>query len=398
MRVSIGRVRWLLLSLIAVAAVGSVWFYNFYFSSTDSAIRHAEAFLFRRMTSSQLADQGMYRFFYVTNRNATPQAEHIGDRFGNERETDLKFGSFDADIQPSLGLGMLINPTEWLQNEEIQLQNVHSLEHPEFTEQLKQQVAQSPYRGLLVVIHGFREAHESALRKTAFLGHVLDINAPLLLFDWPGDQGSSLGGYRRAHEVASESGAELAEALQMLVREVQPERLWVVANSMGGQVVVEALGALYQQGEFAEGQRAIEHVILTAPDVSRDAFDNQFRDKILALTEHLTVYVSSNDRALLVSRLINREARGGESTLSPDQFEEASRISALMQPGDRVIDLVDVTPVNRTRNFHNFSLETPEYFDDLFLRLSNESLPRSRLLYQIETPEGRAYSVLTRGR
>jgi hypothetical protein len=69
-----------------------------------------------------------------------------------------------------------------------------------------------------------------------------------------------------------------------------------------------------------------------------------------------------------------------------------------MQPGDRVIDLVDVTPVNRTRNFHNFSLETPEYFDDLFLRLSNESLPRSRLLYQIETPEGRAYSVLTRGR
>jgi hypothetical protein len=54
--------------------------------------------------------------------------------------------------------------------------------------------------------------------------------------------------------------------------------------------------------------------------------------------------------------------------------------------------------VNRTRNFHNFSLETPEYFDDLFLRLSNKTNPRSRLLYQIETPDGRVYSVLTRGR
>ena len=393
-----GRARWLLLSLIALAALGAAWFYNFYVSSTDSAIRHAEASHFRRMTSAQLAEQGAYRFFYATNREAAPTAEGIGDRYGNAREPALKFGSFDADIQPSLGLGMLINPTEWLQNEEIQLQNVQSLARPDFSEQLRQQVSQSPYRGLLVVLHGFREAHESALRKTAFLGHVLDINAPVLLFDLPGDQGSSLRGYRTAHETASASGAELAQTLQLLVDEVQPERLWVVANSMGAQVVVDALGKLYQQGGFANGKRAIEHVILTAPDVSRDAFDEKFRDKILALSEHLTVYVSSNDRALLVSRLVNRGARGGESTLSPDQFEEASRISELMQPGDRVVDLVDVTPVNRTRNFHNFSLETPEYFDDLFLRLSNESLPRSRLLYQVETPEGRVYSVLTRGR
>jgi hypothetical protein len=101
---------------------------------------------------------------------------------------------------------------------------------------------------------------------------------------------------------------------------------------------------------------------------------------------------------LLLSRLVNREARSGESTLSPDQFEEASRVAELMQPGDSVVSLVDVTPVNRTRNFHNFSLETPEYFDDLFLRLSNKTNPRSRLLYQIETPDGRVYSVLTRGR
>jgi hypothetical protein len=41
----------------------------------------------------------------------------------------------------------------------------------------------------------------------------------------------------------------------------------------------------------------------------------------------------------------------------------------------RRINVVDVTPVNRTRNFHNFSLETPEFFDDLFLRLTN---PRCR--------------------
>jgi hypothetical protein len=59
---------------------------------------------------------------------------------------------------------------------------------------------------------------------------------------------------------------------------------------------------------------------------------------------------------------------------------------------------VDVTPVNRTRNFHNFSLETPEFFDDLFLRFTGSDLPKSRELYYLETPNGVRYFVLTRGR
>jgi esterase/lipase superfamily enzyme len=393
-----GRSRWILLALLAAVLAAGFWFYRFYFSSTDSAIRHAEAFLFRRMSVAQLAEQGGYRFFYTTNREAGNPDGAIDERFGTGREEQLKYGFFDAEIQPSLGLGMLINPTEWFQNEEIQLREVNTSNREEFVRQLRGKVAESPYRGLLIVVHGFREAYESALRKTAFLGHVLDINAPVLLFDWPGNQGSSLRGYRTAREVAKASGAELAETLELVIDEVQPERLWIVANSMGGQVVVNAFGKLYEQVDFADNETEIEHVILTAPDISQEEFDGRFRDEIQALSKHLTVYVSSNDRALLVSRLVNRERRRGESTLDPDQFEEANRIAELIQPGDRVISLVDVTPVNRTRNFHNFSLETPEYFDDLFLRLSNRTPPRSRLLYQIKTPDGRVYSVLTRGR
>jgi hypothetical protein len=91
----------------------------------------------------------------------------------------------------------------------------------------------------------------------------------------------------------------------------------------------------------------------------------------------------------------------GESTLdpaNPDQSEEAARAFELVEPDSDRVSLVDVTPVNRTRNFHNFSLETPEFFDDLFLRLVNSETPRSRRIYRIRTPDGRAYWVLTRGR
>ena len=60
--------------------------------------------------------------------------------------------------------------------------------------------------------------------------------------------------------------------------------------------------------------------------------------------------------------------------------------------------MVDVSPVNRTRNFHNCSLETPEFFDDLFLRFIGTEPPVSRELYPLDSPDGARYHVLTRGR
>jgi len=391
-------VLWVLAGLVVVAAAAGMWIYAAVFLPTDIALRHAEAFLFRRMAIAELAEEATYRFFFATNRRQTAGAGPIERRFGAERQETLTFGSFDTKIEPSLGIGMLINPTEWFQNEEISLERIGALQQQGFVETLSRLVAASPRRSLMVVVHGFREAFPSALRKTAFVGHVLDINTPVLVFDWPGDQGSSLQGYRRAREVAKASSADFAEFLALLLRQVRPERLWVIANSMGAQVVADALPDLYADGAVAETETLIEDIILTAPDIDHDAFDPDFKAQIAAMVRNLTVYVSSNDRALIMSRLVNRTARRGESTLTPDQIEEAVLITEMIDPDDELIALVDVTPVNRTRNFHNFSLETPEFFDDLFLRLTNRVTPHTRRLYKVQAPNGARYWVLTRGR
>ncbi len=381
------RRRWFWLIGIAVVGLGA-WFYLAYFAVPGAALERAEAFLFRRMTVAQLEEQGTYRFFFVTNRAVGEPDGALADRFGREREPDLKYGTFDARIEQSLGLGMLINPTQWFQDEEIRIEQARHLERAAFVTELRKQVRASPRGSLLVVVHGFRERFPSALRKTAFVGHVLDINSPVLLFDWPGNQGSSPQGYLRARRVAEASGAELAETLRLIIDEIDPERLWLFANSMGAQVVADAFGILYRDPGLADAQKEFEDVVLTAPDVDHDTFDERFKREIKALTDELTVYVSSNDRALVLSRILNRSPRRGESTLSPDQLEEAVRMAELIEPGDDDIALVDVTPVNRTRNFHSFSLETPEFFDDLFLRLANPEMPESRLLYQLKTEDG----------
>ncbi len=370
-------------------------------TTTERALERAEALRFSRMLVARNSeDNQTYRFFFSTNRQSNDH-DTLLDSFANQISEELTFGYFDTSVEPSLGIGMLINPTDWFQNEEIKLKRVKTLDQQSFVHELRKQVEASPHKGLLLVINGFRERFPSALRKTAFVSHILDIDAPVLVFDWPGDQGSSPAGYRRAQSVARESGVQLSRLVMTLTEEVQPERTWLLANSMGGEVVVSAFTNLYQDETFRDSQAEFEDVVLTAPDVSHQQFGAQFADEISALTKNLSVYVSSNDRALLMSRLINRESRLGESTLnpnSPDLLSAAQRTMELVHPDNEQVSLIDVTPINRTRNFHNFSLETPEFFDDLYLRLINPETPKSRIQHRLTTPAGKHYWILVPSR
>ena len=386
--------------LLALLALVCLALYT-YFIGTRTLLEHAENFSFHRMTAAKLPGQDGFRFFYTTNRVPDDLSGAIDKRFSSEREALLKFGFFDTRVEPTLGLGLVIDSSAWFLNEEINVLDVQALQQKDFVTQLREQVEASPGRSLLVVVHGFREAYPSALRKTAFLAHVLDIDTPVLVFDWPGNQGSSLRGYRRARGVATASGAELATMLELIIGEVAPERLWLMANSMGAQVVVNAFHQLYRDTDFVDAETEIENVVLTAADVDRSEFNEQLKREIKVLADNITLYVTSNDRALLASRIINRGRRVGESTLNPgnpDQAEQAASFSELLEPGNEQLVLVDVTPVNRTRNFHNFSLETPEFFDDLFLRFTATTLPQTRELYSVQTSDNTRYFVLTRGR
>jgi len=376
-----------------------------YFVSTNAILTQAENFQFRRMKVAQLPDQKSYRFFFISNRGGDTSDNAawtalLDERFTSAHGGALRFGAFDTEIEPALGLGRWLNASSWFLDEEIRILRVHALERAALVQQVREMVAKSPHRALLLLVHGYRTDFDYALRGTAFLAHILDIDAPVMVFDWPGDQGDSLSGYRRAQQVATASGAELAAVLRLIKREIRPERLWLVANSMGGQVVVDAFSQLYREAGYGR-DREIDAVVLTAPDVAHAEFNDQFKRELAALVRKTTVYVSSNDRALLVSRVINRGRRLGQSTLSKADAEliaETENLLDLTSPSDDTLELVDVTPVNRTRNFHNFSLEVPEYFDDMYLRLVNPDTPENRLRYRFRTPQDKVYSVLTRGR
>jgi esterase/lipase superfamily enzyme len=392
--------RFLVAFVVLLLVVGSFGLYGL-FMSTNEALQRAESFPFRRMQVARVGDQDVYRFFFATNRMVAAGEGPLNERFTSTREGRLKLGSFDTRIEPTLGLGRWLNASTWFIDEEIKVVGMEHLDRATFVRQVSAMVAASPHRALLLMVHGYRSSFDFALRGTAFLANILDINVPIMVFDWPGNQGSSLSGYRRAQQAAAASGPELADMLRLIVKDIRADRLWLLANSMGGQVVMDAFAQLYQDGDFVDGDLKVDQVVLTAPDVDHAVFNGQLKRELSALVRKTTVYVSSNDRALLVSRVINRGRRLGESTLSKEDAELIDTVDGvlgLVDPASDRVTLIDVTPVNRTRNFHNFSLEVPEYFDDIFLRLTNPDTPENRPLYQFRTPEGKTYSVLTRGR
>ena len=154
------RTKYIIIIVLLLLVIAGMWFYQALYGSTAEALQRAENFLFTRQTVSQLSEQGSTRYFFVTNRNKTnddaSNDKALENRFGSGREEELKFGIYDTTIEPSVGLGMFINPSEWFQTEEIRVKHMAALPQQTFVEQLRAKVDASPRRSLLSVIHGFK--------------------------------------------------------------------------------------------------------------------------------------------------------------------------------------------------------------------------------------------------
>ncbi len=319
--------------------------------------------------------------FFATNRAADQDIYHsTSPRLGSRLST----GVFRARIAPEISIGEHAQPVFWRREETVRIDGVEEIPGNRFYQKLKQAVNASPRRSLLIIVWGWKDSFESAALKTAYTAYVLDMNTPVLLFDWPGNQGDSPLGYIRSRKLAKPAGAHLGEFLGKVIGEIAPENLWISSSSLGCQVVCDAFEWMYERADLADQEREVAHVILAAPDVADDEFDARFKSEIGALSKQVTAYVSSNDQALLLSHWLNRSRRlGRRPTEEPDQFEEMRDLLELQLSGAQGISVVDVTPINNKRNMHHFFTDSVEFFDDLYQRLLLPPPLLHRRLYSV---------------
>lgn len=351
--------------------------------------------LYRRIPYKE---EGQYRVIDVFNATSrkVDTAYKIPRCFRPKLGKKMTYSMVNVKIDPDLRIGKML-PHWYKKKGIIGVQEISLLEEDVFMKKLSAAVEASPHNSLLVVVFGYKDNFEYTSIKAAYFAYLLDINTPVLLFDWPGDQSVTPWGYLKAESLARDSGGMLGSLLVKIIREVKPEKLWIEASSLGSQVVCNAFEEMYRHEDLLDEDLEIDHVVFTAPDVSEKEFNEEFKREIVALSKKLTTYVSSNDQALLMSGLIDGEKKLGRQKMrveKHEQFDEAKQLLYLKSLLPDKVALIDVTPINKASYKHGYYLEAPEFFDDFYLRIFEKQPHINRRLYLLKTKDNTDYWVL----
>ncbi len=342
---------------------------------------------------------GSYRvidIFYATDREILGQASSSPE-FGKKIAKEMTYGQLDVKIDPGIRIGTML-PNKLKRHGIIGVQDVGTLDNDTFIKKLSEAVQASPHKSLMILVFGYKDNFEATAIKASYFTYILDINTPVLLFDWPGDQNVDIEGYLKARDYAKESGPHLGKLLADIIDKVKYEKLWINASSLGCQVVCDAFDYMYDIPSLADPETEIDHVVFAAPDVGQKEFDEKFKDEISALSKKLTTYVSSNDDALLMSAFITGEHKlGRQSSKKQDQMDGAKDMLYLKSLAPDRITLIDVTPINQASYGHGYYLESPEFYDDFYARMLDGAPNVNRRLYLMKYKGNTDYWVLQGG-
>ncbi len=201
--------------------------------------------------------------------------------------------------------------------------------------ELKQEIAShlsgriGSNRDVLLYVHGFNTSYDEARFRLAQVVTDGRFGGVPILFTWPAS--ASLLDYEAAKESASASRDALAQTLIELGDIPDIGRIHILAHSMGSWLTMEAL----RQDAIAghpDLNGKLGDVMLAAPDIDVGVFRNQVAK---VDPSHVTILVSSNDRALSLSRRLAGD-RPRVGALSPSNPADKA---VLDQLGVKVYDL-----------------------------------------------------------
>lgn len=318
------------------------------------------------------------RIFYGTDREREPSAFDRDD-YGSDRRKGpgLWLGTCDVSIPRSHDTGAIERPSLWkLEFREdpakhIVLVDVDQQTYQDFYDKLAIRVGRSPRKEMLVFVHGYDVNFRDAAIRTAQIAHDLKFEGAPILYSWP-SQGELLK-YTVDETNAAWTAAHFLNFLRDLRRRSGADRIHIIAHSMGNRPVIESLRAL--SSDPGPGPK-LRYVLLMAPDIDADTFEELAANFRRSATQ-VTLYASSNDRALLASKVVHRYPRAGDA---------GERI--LVIPGVETIDMsaADTSFLGHSYYGHRSVLE------DVFYLIRHDLLAKERAgLNPIAAPAGVFY-------
>ncbi len=150
----------------------------------------------------------------------------------------------------------------------------------------------------VVFVHGYNTGFDYALFRAAQMAYDLKFDGATFMYSWPSSGG--LTSYNRDRESSEQAEPYLRDFIELAVKESGAKSVSVIAHSMGNMPLLRVLLAL---GPSLPPGVRLNQVILAAPDVDRNLFEN-LAANIKQYGRGITLYCSSNDRAMAAARQV----------------------------------------------------------------------------------------------
>ena len=227
----------------------------------------------------------------------------------------------------------------------------------------------------VVFVHGYNTEFDYALFRTAQMAYDLKFDGAALLYSWP--SASGVTGYYYDRESSEQAEPYLREFLALVVNDTGAKSVSVIAHSMGNMPLLRVLQAL---GPSLPPGVRLNQVILAAPDVDRNLFEN-LAANLRQYGNGITLYCSANDRAMEVARRV-----AGGIPRAGDVPTEGPLVIA-------GIDTIDITQTGSdylALNHSSYAEKSALLNDIGLLLLTGERPPDRRIpiLQRVETPRG----------
>lgn len=291
-------------------------------------------------TKSQITTRGpvkpsytTVKVFYGTDRKPTGNNDYFGGERGNPGK--LQLGFVEVSIPLNHETAEVESPAFWkfeLRNDpekHVVILNRTTLSDDQFYDALKAKVSQSRNKDAFVFIHGFNTTFAYAARRTAQIAHDLDFQGAPILYSWPSHGG--LWGwwhYLSDTDAVRLTGPHLQNFLEHIQHRSGANTIFLIAHSMGNRALTEALKEIGEDLHPHRTPPPFKQVVLNAPDIDADVFQS-LAESITKASERVTLYASSNDKALALTKVLY----GG----FPRVGDTSDSIAAI--PGVEIIDV-----------------------------------------------------------
>lgn len=291
---------------------------------------------------------------------------------------DLTFGIADVSIPDDHRMGEIERPRIWkLQfredpNKHIVVLGLESLSPTSFSERARNTLNRSSKKEVLLFVHGYNVSFNDAITRTAQIAYDLHFEGIPSLYSWPSE--GSLPKYTVDETNVTWSRPRFAEFLTSIKETLGAEAVHIIAHSMGNRLVAETIASMTPV-VLTRGAR-IRQIVFAAPDIDAATFKDlatAFHNK----AERFTLYASSNDKALKISRGIHKHPRAGDSGVD----------LVVIDP----VDSIDATAVDTSLLGHSYYGDNRSVMTDIFELIRRGTAPHERFGLVAKSKYGARY-------